>query len=58
MTLFLARKIRPGAASPEGDERIQVESFARAQWQRMIRSGQIRDGKTLVGLLYWQWMGK
>jgi len=56
MTLFLARRIRPGAASPEGDERIRVESFARAQWQGMIRSGQIRDGKTLVGLLYWQWM--
>jgi len=57
MTLFLARRIRPGAASPEGDERIRVESFARAQWQGMIRSGQIRDGKTLVGLLYWQWIG-
>jgi ADP-ribose pyrophosphatase len=56
MTLFLARKIRPGAASPEGDERIRVEPFARAEWQRMIRSGQIRDAKTLVGLLYWQWM--
>ena len=57
MTLFLARKIRPGAASPEGDERIRVESFTRAQWQAMIRSGQIRDGKTLVGLLYRQWIG-
>ena len=56
MTLFLARKVRPGEASPEGDERIQVQAFRTEQWQAMIRSGQIRDGKTLVGLLYWQWI--
>ena len=56
MTLFWAQKVRPGAASPEGDERIRVGSFSRAQWQSMIQSGQIRDGKTLVGLLYWRWI--
>jgi len=56
MTLFLATKIRPGEPSPESDERIRVRSFHAAEWQDMIRAGQIRDGKTLVGLLYWQWM--
>ena len=56
MTLFWAQKVQPGAAAPEDDERIRVGSFSRTQWERMIRSGQIRDGKTLVGLLYWQWM--
>jgi ADP-ribose diphosphatase len=56
MTLFLARKIHPGQASPESDERIVVRAFGTKQWQTMIRSGKIRDGKTLVGLLYWQWI--
>ena len=56
MTLFLAQKVRPGEPSPEGDEKIQVKSFHPAEWQDMIRSGQIRDAKTLVGLLYWHWI--
>ena len=56
MTLFLAAKVRPGEPSPESDERIRVRSFPAAEWQDMIRAGQIRDGKTLVGLLYWRWM--
>ncbi len=56
MTIFLAQKIRPGQASPESDERIQARAFAPERWQAMIRSGQIRDGKTLTGLLYWGWI--
>lgn len=56
MALFVARKVRPGEASPESDERIEIEAFGTEQWQAMIRSGQIRDGKTLVGLLYWKWI--
>ena len=56
MTLFLARKIRSGKASPESDERIRLQSFGPDQWQAMIRSGRITDAKTLVGLLYWKWI--
>jgi ADP-ribose pyrophosphatase len=56
MILFLARNIRPGEASPESDERIEIRVFEAKQWQAMIRSGRIRDGKTLLGLLYWQWI--
>ena len=56
MTLFLAEKVRPGEPSPESDEKIRVQPFHSAEWQDMIRSGQIRDAKTLVGLLYWQWI--
>jgi ADP-ribose diphosphatase len=56
MTLFLAREVRPGKASPESDERIEVRAFGAEQWQAMIRAGRIRDGKTLVGLLYWKWI--
>lgn len=54
ITIFLARNIRPGEPRPESDERIQVRRFRPAQWQSLIRSGRIRDGKTIVGLLYFQ----
>ena len=56
MTLFLAEKVRSGEPSPESDEKIRVRPFHSAEWQDMIRSGQIRDAKTLVGLLYWRWI--
>lgn len=56
MTLFLAQKLRAGTPAPESDEKIRVQPFSSAEWQDMIRSGQIRDAKTLVGLLYWQWI--
>ena len=56
MTLFLARNVRPGEAFPESDERIEVRRFGTRQWEAMIGAGQIRDGKTLVGLLYWKWI--
>jgi ADP-ribose pyrophosphatase len=55
MTIFLAQKVRPGAPSPESDERIRARFFRPAEAAAMIRSGQIRDGKTLVGLLYLRW---
>ena len=56
MHLFLAQDVRPGIARPEEDERIRSRSFSLAALLRMIRSGAIKDGKSLVGLLYWaQW---
>jgi len=58
MTLFLAENIRPGAARPEADERIAVESFAMRALLRMMRDGEICDAKTLVGLLYWRQWGE
>jgi hypothetical protein len=53
MTLFLAANVLPGAPRPEADERILVRSFRLSELLGMISSGRIRDGKTLVGLLYW-----
>lgn len=58
MHLFLARDIRPGTATPEGDERIAVRAFPLATLLRMIRGGQILDAKSLVGLLYWARWGE
>jgi len=52
MTIFLAQDIRPGVARPEDDERIEVRLFEVQELQTMIRRGKLRDGKTLVGLLF------
>lgn len=56
LTLFLARNIRPGPPCPESDERIRVRSFPMPELLSMMRTGKIRDGKTLLGLLYFQWL--
>ncbi len=58
MHLFLARGLTRTAASPDPDERISVRSFTPGELHRMLRSGRIRDGKTLVGLLWVLKLGK
>jgi len=37
---------------PDPDERIEVGHFTPGQLTKMIKSGRIHDGKTLVGLLW------
>jgi len=37
---------------PDPDERIQVGHFTPVQLTKMIKSGRIQDGKTLLGLLW------
>lgn len=58
MTIFLANDVVAGVAHPEADEKISVRSFSIAELTGMIRSRRIRDGKTLIGLLYWKQLGK
>ena len=52
MTVFLAEDLEPGPARPEADESIKSHWFTTAEVRRMIRRGQIQDGKTLVGVLF------
>jgi ADP-ribose pyrophosphatase len=51
MHLVQARGLTSGQAQPEVDERIDVGRFSRAELHRMVSSGRIQDGKTLVALL-------
>lgn len=51
MHLVEARDLSLAEAQPEEDERIEVGRFTPAKLRRMIASGEIRDGKTLIGLL-------
>jgi len=40
-------------AEPEADERIEQRIFSLRDVERWIRSGKIRDGKTVAGILYY-----
>lgn len=53
MVVFLVRGLRPGAARPEEDERLIVRSFSLPRLERMICAGVIRDGKTILSLLFY-----
>jgi ADP-ribose pyrophosphatase len=52
MFLVEARGLTRSKARPEADERIEVKHFTRAQLFKMVRGKEIRDGKTLVGILW------
>jgi ADP-ribose pyrophosphatase len=50
--LFVATGIRTGPASTERDEFIRPEARPMSRVLQMIRDGEIRDGKSVVALLY------
>ena len=52
MTIFLATDLTEGEAQPMEDERIECRWFSPAEINRMLRSGKIVDGKTMIGYLY------
>jgi len=52
MWVLLAEELTPGEANPEDDEKITAKAFTAAQIESMIRTGKLRDAKTIVGLLY------
>src|SRR5271154_6839290 len=53
MATFLATGLKKGVAEPEADERIEQRIFSLREVERWIRSGKIRDGKTVAGILYY-----
>jgi ADP-ribose pyrophosphatase len=52
MFLVEATELTRSKARPDPDERIEVGHFTPVQVMKMIKSRQIRDAKTLVGLLW------
>jgi ADP-ribose pyrophosphatase len=50
--LYLATGLRPVALAHEADEFITVHEKRWSEVGRMIRSGKIRDGKSLCALMY------
>lgn len=51
MHLVEAWDLTPSQSQPEDDERIEIGCFSVSKIVEMIRSNEIRDGKTLVGVL-------
>jgi ADP-ribose pyrophosphatase len=54
MTIYLARGLRPGTATPMEDERIEVRWFTEQELHRLIGAGKLTDAKTQIGFLTWQ----
>jgi ADP-ribose pyrophosphatase len=54
MNLFLATGLTAGEATPMDDEQIESRWFSAAEIEEMVRDGQMQDGKTLIGFLYWR----
>jgi len=53
MVIFLAEGLTKGKARPEDDEKITQRILTLAQAREWIRSGRIRDSKTVAGILYY-----
>jgi ADP-ribose pyrophosphatase len=53
MYVLIAEGVTAGEAEPEEDERIEAKAFTRPELEKMLRSGVVRDGKTISGLLYY-----
>jgi ADP-ribose pyrophosphatase len=53
MVIFLAAGLKKGAANPEPDEKITQMIVTLREAEKWIRSGKIRDGKTVAGILYY-----
>ncbi len=53
MVVFVARDLRAGIARPEEDERITARAFSPREMENWIRTGKLRDAKSIAGILYY-----
>jgi ADP-ribose diphosphatase len=53
MLVYVARNLRPGIAQPEEDERITARAFSLRELDEWIRTGKLRDAKSIAGILYY-----
>jgi ADP-ribose pyrophosphatase len=51
MTILLAEGLTQGEAAPEDDEKIELHMTPLSEVLRLIHTGKIEDGKTLIGVL-------
>lgn len=54
MHAFLATGLTRGKATPMEDERIEIRWFKRRELDKLIESGKVEDGKTMLAFLYWR----
>jgi ADP-ribose pyrophosphatase len=53
MVIFLAEGLTKGEAEPEADEKITQKIVTLREAENWIRSGKIRDAKTVAGVLFY-----
>jgi ADP-ribose pyrophosphatase len=53
MNLFLAIDLTSGEQNLMDDERIEIQWFTKKQVRKMIHSGKILDGKTIIAFYLW-----
>jgi ADP-ribose pyrophosphatase len=53
MYLLLAQGLTAGEAQPEEDEKIEVRPFKLKELKQIIKSGRLRDAKSIAGILYY-----
>ena len=54
MNILIAEDLTLGEAAPEDDERIELHMTPLSEVLRMIRENRIHDGKTLIGVLFYE----
>ena len=53
MYLMLAEGLTAGEAQPEEDEKIEVRAYRVNELKQMIKSGRLKDAKSIAGILYY-----
>jgi ADP-ribose pyrophosphatase len=53
MQVFLAEGLVPGEATPEEDESFELQRVPLSEMLRLIDKGEIRDGKTIISVLFY-----
>ena len=53
MFILLAEGLTAGEAEPEEDEKIISRAYNRKQLEEMIRTGTMRDAKSIAGILFY-----
>ena len=53
MWLLLAEELTEGEAQPEEDERIEVKAYRVNELKTMIKKGELKDAKSIAGILYY-----
>jgi ADP-ribose pyrophosphatase len=53
MYILLAEGVTAGEAAPEEDEKIVVAAYTRKELEQMMRRGELKDAKSIAGLLFY-----
>ena len=53
MYVVLAEGLEAGEAQPEQDEKIEVQAYRIKELTEMMKKGQLKDAKSIAGILYY-----